>query len=72
MRENNNEHIALVGNHRIEEEEEDKIKVNNNTSKIMKGKVLTNNRKQGKTSDKQKHNSKSSEMLENDGDDYEE
>ena len=68
----NNKHIALVDNDEIKEEEEDKIKVNNNTSKIMKAKVVKNNVKQVKTSNKQKHKSKSNERLENDGDDYEE
>ena len=33
---NNNKHIALVDNDEIEEEEVEKIKLNNNESKIMK------------------------------------
>ena len=48
------------------------IKVNNNESKMIKAKVAKNNKKQMKTSNKQKCIGKLSERLENDGVDYEE
>ena len=62
----------MVDNDEIEEEEEDKTKVNNNESKMMKVKVVKNNKKQVKPINKQRYKSKLSERLENVGVDYEE
>ena len=45
---NNNKHIALVDNDVIEGEEVEEIKLNSNESKIIKEKIVKNNKKQAK------------------------
>ena len=52
---NNDEHIALADNDEIEDEEEDETKATNKESKMKKEKVVKNNKKQVKTSNKKKH-----------------
>ena len=68
---NNNKHIALVDNDEVEEEEVEEIKFIDDESKMIKGKVIKNNKKQAKTSNEQNHKSESNERLSNDDVDYE-
>ena len=53
----------IIGNDEIEEEEENKIKVNNDESKMITATFVKNNKKQVKTSNKKKHKIKVNERL---------
>ena len=64
--------VSLGDNDEIKEKEEKNVKVNNNELKMMKAKVVKNNKKLVNTINKQKYESKLSERLENYGVDHEE